>query len=196
MIRPDQIQHSPPPNVKTPSSRIRSFTLRLGLGLILMCSAVAHAKDYKVEVLIFENVEAHPAYENQPYTAPEKPRTNAEIWPLQASMLLEQASAISLSEDYELLGYMSWGQESLPLSESAAREISELSINGWIKVYANQLLFANLDLDVNGYRMIEKRRLKLDELHYFDHPKFGLLMQVSRLEETDLEVTDLETYRD
>ena len=33
-----------------------------------------------------------------------------------------------------------------------------------------------------GYRMVEKRRLKLNERHYFDHPKFGLLVQVSRLE--------------
>lgn len=141
------------------------------------------AKDYKIEVLIFENIEPYPAFEKQPYTPPQEPRNNAEAWPLEASMLLEQASTIGLSPDYNLLRHMSWGQESLPLSESAAREIIEPNINGWIKVYANQLLFANLDLDVNGYRMVEKRRLKLNELHFFDHPKFGVLMQVSRLEQ-------------
>lgn len=32
------------------------------------------------------------------------------------------------------------------------------------------------------YRLQERRRLKLDELHYFDHPAFGALVQVSRIE--------------
>ena len=49
-------------------------------------------------------------------------------------------------------------------------------------MYADQLLFTNIDLDHNGFRMKEKRRLKLNEKHFFDHPKFGLIMQVSRLE--------------
>ena len=50
------------------------------------------------------------------------------------------------------------------------------------KVYATDLLFADINIDVNGYRLTEKRRLKLNEKHFFDHPKFGLLVQVSRLE--------------
>ena len=55
-------------------------------------------------------------------------------------------------------------------------------------MYADQLLFTNIDLDYKGFRLKENRRLKLNEKHFFDHPKFGLLMQVSRLEtETELE---------
>ena len=50
-------------------------------------------------------------------------------------------------------------------------------------------MFANLDLDFNGYRMTEKRRLKLNEKHYFDHPKFGVLLRVSRLEDKAEEET-------
>ena len=30
-------------------------------------------------------------------------------------------------------------------------------------------------------RLVESRRIKLNELHYFDHPLFGILVQVSRL---------------
>jgi hypothetical protein len=30
-------------------------------------------------------------------------------------------------------------------------------------------------------RLVETRRIKLNELHYFDHPLFGILVQVSRL---------------
>ena len=31
-------------------------------------------------------------------------------------------------------------------------------------------------------RLTESRRIKLNELHYFDHPLFGVIIQVSRLE--------------
>jgi hypothetical protein len=30
-------------------------------------------------------------------------------------------------------------------------------------------------------RLTETRQIKLEELHYFDHPLFGVLVQVSRL---------------
>jgi len=67
--------------------------------------------------------------------------------------------------------------------------VIEQDINGWVKIYAEQLLFANIDVDYLGYRLNEKRRLKLNEKHFFDHPKFGLLVQVSRLEPKE-EVTE------
>ena len=83
-------------------------------------------------------------------------------------------------------GY-AWGVESLQYELSANYSINEIDTHGFIKIYADQLLFANIDLDYKGFRMLEKRRLKLDEKHYFDHPKFGVLLQVSRLEEEELE---------
>ena len=96
-------------------------------------------------------------------------------------MLLEEAQTLQQSTDYQLLHHFSWGQEALPSSEAAIYNVIETDVAGWVKVYAKTLLFANLDLDLDGYRMTENRRLKLDEKHYFDHPKFGILMQVSRL---------------
>lgn len=35
---------------------------------------------------------------------------------------------------------------------------------------------------VNFTRMTESRRLKLNEIHYFDHPLFGVLVRVSRVQ--------------
>ncbi|NND81954.1 MAG: hypothetical protein HKN50_05950 [Gammaproteobacteria bacterium] len=160
----------------------RSFLTYLLLAFMGLLSTPTSAKDYKIEALVFAHNNATAAYEKQPYSPPQEPRNDAEYWPLEASMLLQLSSQIESSPDYQLLRYLSWGQEALPLSESTARQLLEADVSGWIKVYANQLLFANIDLDVQGYRMVEKRRLKLDELHYFDHPKFGVLLQVSRLE--------------
>jgi hypothetical protein len=35
----------------------------------------------------------------------------------------------------------------------------------------------------SGYsRLHESRRMKLNELHYFDHPLFGMIMHISRAE--------------
>lgn len=155
---------------------------RLLLTILLMAPALAAARNYKVEVLVFENVGKHRAYESYNYKPIEQMSAGAGTWLLEPGMLLKEASAIAMSDDYRLISVYSWGQESLPLSEAGAVRVDQAGLNGWIKIYANQLLYANLDLDFNGYRMLEKRRLKLDEKHFFDHPKFGILMQVSRLE--------------
>lgn len=140
------------------------------------------AKDYMVEVLVFENNTHSPATESHHYKAPKESRSASETWPIEPSMLLDEAARIEKSPNYTLVHHFSWGQAALPYSQSANFNIIEQKVQGWIKVYAGQLLFANIDLDYLGYRMNEKRRLKLNERHFFDHPKFGIIMQVSRLQ--------------
>ncbi|MFC1681547.1 CsiV family protein, partial [Pseudomonadota bacterium] len=72
-------------------------------------------------------------------------------------------------------------------------------LSGNIEIFESQLLFVDVDVtnefpdEYSGYAtparqdrppgkysMREKRRVKLNELHYFDHPFFGLLFRVSR----------------
>jgi len=158
------------------------------LTLVLMLSAiiqVAKAKDYKIEVIVFENLNQQVAHERYQYQEIEEITSDALAWQIEPGMLGEQLAALTKSPDYRVAYYYSWGQESLPISEAATVSFSEVDLSGWVRVYARQLLFANIDLDFNGYRMREKRRIKLDEQHYFDHPKFGILMQVSRLEPSE-----------
>ena len=148
----------------------------------------ASAKDYKVEVLVFENLNASIATESHAYEAPERMKSASSAWIIEPTMLNEEATLIQSSQDYVLKHHYSWGIESLPYQESANYNVVETDSQGYIKVYADQLLFTNIDLDYKGFRLKENRRLKLNEKHFFDHPKFGLLMQVSRLEtETELE---------
>ena len=156
--------------------------------ILLVIGPQAIAKDYKVEVLLFENLVDQPAYESHNYSPPVESISEAETWFIEPTMLLEDATTIKRSKDYRLKHYFSWGQESLPAEEAAYFTAREGLLSGQIKVYAKTLLFANLDLEYDGYRMMEKRRLKLNERHFFDHPKFGVLMQVSRLEPE--EITD------
>ena len=169
-----------------------SFVSRLiFLAILALTSSISFAKDYHVEVVIFENLAGSRAYEPHSYQAPETMLSNSETWQVSANLLVDEAKAIQNSRDYRLLHHYSWGQESLPYSRSAAFQIAEQDTKGWLKVYATQLLFVNIDLDFNGYRVNEKRRLKLNEKHYFDHPKFGILLQVSRLEEQEKQEPEL-----
>jgi len=149
---------------------------------IALGSLAVSAKDYIVEAIIFENTLDSHITEPHSYQAPKKPRTGAKAWVLDKQLLLEQANALETSPNYELKHHFAWGQESLPYRNSATYTVVENDARGYIKVYADQLLFANIDLDYKGFRLFEKRRLKLNEKHYFDHPKFGVLIQVSRLE--------------
>ena len=162
---------------------------RLNLISLVFCSAllvatkVAASKEYQVEVIVFERVQSGAASESHHYDAPKEMKHEASHWLLQPSLLLQEASTLNDSQEYLVQRHYAWGIESLPYEKSANYTIIETQSQGYIKVYADHLLFTNIDLDYKGFRMREKRRLKLDEKHYFDHPKFGILMQVSRLEE-------------
>ena len=148
-------------------------------------AASLSAKDYMVEVLVFENTNGATATESHSYEAPRKMKAGSKAWFRAPTMLLSEAQSIESSPDYQLAHHYSWGIESLSYEDSANYTIFEAESQGYIKVYAEQLLFTNIDIDYKGFRMKEKRRLKLNEKHFFDHPKFGLLMQVSRLVEEE-----------
>lgn len=167
-------------------STIKFALLFIGF-FALHVASTAQAKDYMVEVLVFENVNSALSTESHDYEAPQNMKSGSQTWLLEPTMLIAEAELIQDSDSYELKQHYSWGIESLPYEDSANYTILEEDAQGYIKVYADQLLFTNLDLDYKGFRMKEKRRLKLNEKHFFDHPKFGLLMQVSRLPETLIE---------
>ena len=180
--RKPQIANMKQTFVKKPATNYkRIFGLFLALGLITLTNQGAQAKEYKIEALIFKNLNGSRASESHHYQPPKSVESEAQTWLVKPSMLLKEAQALKQSPDYQLLHYYSWGQEVLPSSQAAVYNLIETELSGWIKVYARTLLFANLDIDLDGYRMTENRRLKLDEEHYFDHPKFGVILRVSRL---------------
>lgn len=182
------------------------YKLLFTLVCVSLTSNIVNAKDYKVEVVLFDNNNAAQVSESHDYVAPKPMRSASATWALSPTMLNTAVDKLNSSSNYEVQHHLSWGQESLPYERSAAYTVIEQEARGYIKVYADQLLFANIDIDYKGFRMQEKRRLKLNERHFFDHPKFGILMQVSRLEpeeEADkvddesgeLESIDLESSR-
>ena len=161
-------------------TRAKLSLILLSIGLLYSASSVGG--DYKVEVVIFKPVNADPPRESLKYQAIPPAVSASETWYIEPELLVEEVNTLRESPDYEVLHHLSWAQESLPYEASAAMSFHQDELIGWVKIYAKTLLFAHLNLDIGGYRIQEKRRLKLNEKHYFDHPRYGVLLQVSRLE--------------
>ncbi|WP_341503963.1 CsiV family protein [Gallaecimonas sp. GXIMD4217] len=92
------------------------------------------------------------------------------------------ATALEESQPVEILGEEQW-QEITPVAPPVQRELT-----GHIKVSLDHYLLVDMELDrfeVQGEglplqvkRLDQKRRLRSGELHYFDHPALGVLMQI------------------
>ncbi len=89
---------------------------------------------------------------------------------------------------YHPFFYRSWrvpvasGSVGLPINVSG----HNVDLNGWIKIQRGNLLHVIADLEYSPaeaegviYRINEKRRVLLNEVHYLDHPKFGAVVKVS-----------------
>ena len=152
------------------------FALIINLGI----SNTAFASgNYHVEVIVFDNVTSGAkanSFSNQSTSLP----SNGKTWHYSTAYLNGYASKLRNSSSYKVLQHTAWGQRSVGYSRSAAKQLSGDGMNGSIKVYATSLLFAQLDINFKGHKIQERRRLKLNEVHYFDNSGFGVLLRVSR----------------
>jgi hypothetical protein len=102
--------------------------------------------------------------------------------------LAAMAEQLARDPHYRVLAHERWLQPSEPRSVAAPRRIHgtghESEVDGSVRFYATRFLHldANLTLRADGrsYQLAELRRLRLNDLHYFDHPRFGMLARVSQ----------------
>ncbi len=109
---------------------------------------------------------------------------------------------LSRSARYNLLKKVAWIQPAVNKNDAPVVSIGEQqNLSGQVRFYSKKLLFIELELRFNRpmtnipdttvpysshyyqtpvYLIKETRRLKLNEIHYFDHPRFGTLVKVSR----------------
>lgn len=163
----------------------------LGLSSI---NIFASEKSYIVELLIFSQ---------QMPTTEIFTQTKSQIkWPKQLNKIAEYStvdfnkvklyeSRIKLTDNlnYMPLLHIAWIQAVKKNSLSTAVQITNTkgTINGFFRLQRSNLLHivANFeyvpDSHANSiiYQINEKRRFKLNEIHYFDHPKFGLIARIS-----------------
>jgi hypothetical protein len=115
---------------------------------------------------------------------------------------------------YRLLAHGGWVQDGLDDSEAQPMNLANLGIvnpEGTLRLYLSRFLHLSIDLKYQAprvgletegvadprtltelrlepeFRMVEQRRARSGELHYVDHPLFGLLFMISPLPEEDVE---------
>ncbi len=80
-------------------------------------------------------------------------------------------------------------QEDLPVEGTknwTLKGTLTLSKSRYLHLQSNLLLHLNADAvshkdELQDFRLIEKRRIRSKELHYVDHPRFGLLVRVTKV---------------
>lgn len=131
-------------------------------------------------------------------TPPEWVPTNAE-----GRLLAGTARSIRQLQAYELITYLSWGQAAPDVAVAAPISLADLGVDpatlsGEIELHQRRYLHLEVDVSLPAtgtapvspaatgeLRAIapairESRRVRLEELHYFDQPQFGIIAVVSR----------------
>lgn len=156
--------------------------------LVFAWQARADGKIFKIELLVF----AHDTATNEVFD-----QYQSEIdWPARvaASESYRQAGSslqgifneLRSAPGYRPLMSLAWIQSVPANSMGTAVQIQDSSggINGFFRLQRGHYLHMIADLEYSPggsliYRLNEKRRFKLRELHYLDHPKFGVIARVS-----------------
>ena len=134
--------------------------------------------NYHVEVIVFKQVNILPGNSRAAFNSVP---SFAGTWPSKTIYLNKHASSMRFYQKYRILTHTAWGQKAAAYNSSAAKQLAIAGMSGYVKVFAKQLLFADIKLNFEGHSISERRRLKLNELHYFDNQGFGVLMRVSRI---------------
>ncbi len=124
------------------------------------------------------------------------------------SVLSDAAIALSGNPHYQLLVHDSWIETaetrfaSKPVRISASEPGNPQELDGTVRFYLNQYMHVVLHLllkepapdsgaSIFGapaapvlYRLDDQRRIRLNQVNYFDHPMFGVLLRVTRVPAT------------
>ena len=187
--------------------------LFLVIFLVLMPSVMPRAATpalnlYEVEVIVFSN--QLPDMEGGELWRFDQIRPeNGDIaeavvlgeQPPAESLLSPAALALEQSGRHHVLAHLRWQQNAEVKSSSKPVKISNPaeSLDGALRLYSSRYLLMDINLtlreiartgffgvsggDTQIYRLSEFRRIKLLETHYFDHPKFGVLVRVAPVKE-------------
>lgn len=111
---------------------------------------------------------------------------------------------------YQPVMHFGWTQATYPAELTRDIELTSLTapasgFGGTVKLYLSRFLHLVVDLQMDAdneqmtdtftpavshrYRIQEDRIFRSGELRYFDHPKFGVLAKVTRVEEDDEDAT-------
>lgn len=100
-------------------------------------------------------------------------------------LLNNSYGSLRKNNNFEPLAHLSWVQSVGSNQMGGAVRIQSGAVDGFVSLQRGSYLHLLLDLEFSPgavvYHLREKRRLKLNETHYLDHPKFGVIAKVTPL---------------
>lgn len=172
-------------------------SLLLGAGAALLAPAAgAQAARYFVEVIVFRQPGAlppAPTVMTLPKVAVQPGRIDA--LPSSSWTLANLDGGLRRGAGYKVLAHAAWTATVSAYGSTAAR-LEDLqpdpALTGAVTVQRGQYLFVRVDVDYatpDGgiYQLRERRRVKFNERHYFDHPAIGAIAVVSPTRATQAE---------
>lgn len=170
-------------------------------------SDVVWASSYKVEVLVFEQKQRGSEVFEQTASTLQMPASVIEVAaindPMQLSLLEEPLSGlnavyaqITQQAHYNVLLKKAWVQvNNNQFSPAVHIQSVDRRLNGYISLMTAGAMTMQVDIEYMSakenhysqsmgaspivYRLTQKRPLKFNESHYFDHPVIGVIMQVT-----------------
>lgn len=178
------------------TSRSFSLSLLIMLWFSLWPAQSALAKNYKVEVIVFQNLNAgdyEPSqtdglWQDASYDSARDLRYGGEggFQPVSSLSLAGVRSQLDNSGGYRVLDHIAWQQPGL--SESSAIPVRIQSpgvLDGTITVTLSRFLHVYTDMQYSGAGLSEPvqikahRRMRSRELHYIDHPLIGMIISIT-----------------
>jgi hypothetical protein len=105
-----------------------------------------------------------------------------------STTLDDSYAALAKDSTYKPIMHVAWVQAAQTEAPVHIQD-SDGKLDGYLQIQQGQGLQLAVDLELaansgNGsviYRLNEKRSIKLNEVYYLDHPKFGVIVKVSPL---------------
>ena len=185
---------------------------------LMSFGALAHAQQwYHVELIVFEVLnpsdnEQSPVFTLQDPAPLKVGMANKVIQPAGNKNLTDISQRLRNSAGYRVISHQTWQQAVGSRSRAQAVAIDSDRVQGQVRFHIATYLHASLDLwlqdgvrsvESDSYhtlhqpRLVELRRIRSKQVHYFDHPRFGAILQLIPVATPDQvlsNMTESETY--
>lgn len=96
--------------------------------------------------------------------------------PATVTALAEAAERLAASRGYRVIHTDAWVQPGLPREAAPGVAVAADDLVGEARLYRQRYLHLGLDIVFeDGQRLTEWRRMRSNEVHYYDHPRYGVL---------------------
>jgi len=169
--------------------KIMIYSLAAMLGLF-SSNLLAEGGAYQIEMIVFSQAMPTTEVFEQSSSQISWPSALTELSAYKKpdnTTLADSYSALSKDSAYQPISHIAWIQPVAAGGGIAPVHIQSADgkLNGYLQMQQEQGLHMMVDFELVSnpgemiYRLTEKRQVKLNEVHYLDHPRFGIVVKIS-----------------